>query len=34
MNQQSIRAEITGNASCCDDCFLFCVLFHKRVNDA
>jgi hypothetical protein len=34
MNQQKIRAEINGNASCCDNRLLFRVLFHKRVNDA
>jgi hypothetical protein len=34
MNQQSIRAEITGDASCCDECLLFGGLFHKRVDAA
>ena len=31
MNQQKIRAEISGDASCYYDCLLFRALFHKRV---
>jgi len=34
MNQQKIRAEINGDASCCGECLLFRVRFHKCVNEA
>jgi hypothetical protein len=33
MNQQKIRAEITGNTNGCDEGLLFGGRFHQRVND-